>query len=330
MAGCCDGSDTQECGWANSCVDYDAYTSSSCDSDCMFNTFIRKCSDSASPYCVTWTYPSDGVADYGCADYSSGVETVYQEAFDTLDSYTTSMTLPTLSGDAVTAYNGESATSDIDTTSDDLDIFSDLTTTETDGTEPTSFPSSGGGSSSSKKKKGVSVGLIVGAVVGGLVVLFLIVAAIIFICVKKKKSRQLAANQQAIAAAQANRPQSQYPPQYPPQQPQMYQQPPVAPMPMQSPPPQQNGYFAPPGVQDQKLNPQTQVHEHGNQTPISNPTSPAPAYVQPYYAAPNAPPMPTQSPAPHAGSHEVDAVTAPHPQAAPSQPSNVYEMGSAR
>jgi hypothetical protein len=329
MAGCCDSFDTQECAWANSCVDYDSFTSGGCGSDCLLNTFVRKCTDSALPYCVTMTYPSDGVADYGCLDTSMPVVTILQTVSDDL---TVSVSLPTVSGNAVTGTDGETS-STTDTTSDISDIFSDLlTSTATDSTETTALPSAGtspssGGSSSSRKSgKKVSVALIAGAVVGALVLLFVIGAAVIFFCVKKKKSKQLAANQQAIAAAQANRPQSVYPP----QQSQMQQ--PLAPMPppAQTPQSYQNGYFAPLGQQDQKYNPQPQTQDHGLQTPVSNPPTPAPAYVQPYYAAP---PMPTQSPAPYPsreptpGTHEVDAITVPRPQAGQGP---VFEMGAGK
>lgn len=319
MAGCCDGSDTQDCGWVNSCVDYDAYTAGGCDSDCELNTFVRKCSNSLYPYCHTWTYPGDNVLDYGCTDLDYPVETVLQTASDTL-SDTTSISLPTVDGDAVTGWDGSSATGG-----------SVFTTTDSDGSSfETSFPSSGGSSSSGGRKKKVSVAVIAGAVVGALILLFVIGAVIIFLCVKKKKAKQLAANQQAVAAAQASRPQSQYPP----QQPQMMQQQMAPPMPPQTPQPQYNagGYFAPQGQQDQK----PQVHEYGLQSPISNPPTPAPAYVQPYYAAPNAPPMPSQSPAPYQareptpGAHEVDAISAVRPPPGQGQNGPVYEIGHGR
>ncbi|KAJ4303463.1 hypothetical protein N0V90_002358 [Kalmusia sp. IMI 367209] len=313
MAGCCD-EDTQNCGWAKSCVNYDAYT---------------KKSYSASQYCVTWTYPSDGVADYGCASYNSGVETIYQFASDLSYSFTTSMTLPTLTGDAVTGWDGESSSAGGDVTSDFSDIFSDIfTSTESDEAGATDVSSGGSGGTTTHakktKKKSVSVGVIAGAVVGGLVVLFLIGAAIIFCCVKKRKAKQLADNQHAIAAAQANRPQSQVPPQQPPMQQH------VPAMPVQSPQQQQNGYFAP---QDQKINYQAQTQDYGVHSPVSSPSTPAPAYVQPYYAAPNAPPVPTQESTPYPareptpGTYEVDAITAS--QGRPGQ-SHVYEMGSGK
>lgn len=343
MAGCCDGGDTQECGWASSCIDYDQYySSSSCDTDCELNTFIRKCSNAASPYCVTWTYPGDDVADYGCADTSFSLEeTVYQAATDTYDSYYTSMSLPTISGDAVTGYDDTSRSGNVATaTGDDSDIFGLATGTDTDlSPGATGVPSTGG--SRKKKKAKVSIAMIIGIVVGALFLLFVIGAVVIFICVKQKKKKQLANNQQAIAAAQSSRPQSQFQPQT--QQPQMQQPQMQQPLPEMPPMPGQplqpmEGYFQPQNP-DQKFNPQTKVHEYPVSSPISNPSTPAPPYVQPYYAAPNAmtPPMPTQSPAPYQareptpGTHEVDAITVPHAQPGQQgQGGHVYEMGSGK
>ncbi|KAF2796575.1 hypothetical protein K505DRAFT_415632 [Melanomma pulvis-pyrius CBS 109.77] len=331
MAGCCDGSDTQVCGWAESCIDYESYSAGGCNGNCELNDFIRKCSNIASPYCVTWTYPSDGVADYGCAsDSFSTIQTVLQSASDTANSLTTSMSLPTLSGNAVTGIDGSSTDTDTDTAfateTTDGGIFGTATETDSFFAVPTIAPVSGGGSKKKATAKKVSISLIIGIVVGVLFLLFIIAALVIFLCVKKKKQRQLAANQQAIAAAQASRPQSQYP-----QQMQQQQQPP---MPHQTPQPQYDGYFKPAGQQPppqspytnpsepHKFNPQTQVHEY----PVSNPPTPAPPYVQPYYAAgPNAPPMPMREPTP--GTHEVDAISVPQ---APGQQGPVYEMGQGR
>lgn len=333
MAGCCDGSDYQSCGWATTCMDYDTYwSSSSCDSDCESNTFIRKCSGYAQPYCVTWTYPGDNVKDFGCAASSSYlIETVLQSATDDYySSFTTSMTLPTISGDAV-AF--DLSTADGTTATDTYSDIFDATETSDIFEESTSLPSGGGGSR--KKKAKVSISVIIGAVVGGLVLLFFIGAIVIFICVKQKKKKQLANNQQAIAAAQANHPQPQF------QQPMQQQQPGFAPMPPQTPPPM-NEYFKPgmapspqPGYAPPMDQKHGQVNEYPIQTPVSNPTTPAPAYIQPYYAAPGTPPpMPAQSPAPYQnrgptpGAHEVDAISAP--QNNQGQGGQVYEIGGGR
>lgn len=325
MAGCCSGSDTQNCGWAKSCVNYDAYTKKSCDANCETDPFIWKCSDSATPYCVTWTYPDAGVADYACATINSPILTVLQTAEDDTSVYW--KTLATLSGNDVTGWD-EQASSDFS------DTLSDFTpaATNTDASEPTtsvSSTSNGNTQTSRPAKKSTPIGVIVGAVVGGLVVLFLIGAALIFFCVKRRKSKALANNQSIIAAQQANRPESEFKPPV-----QQQYAPPVG---VQSPPPQ-NGYFA---GQDQKINYQHQVQDQGPVSPVlSNPSTPAPAYVQPYYAAPNAPPAPpegaVQYPArePTPGTYEVDTITSNQtpqaPQARPVQQSNVFEMGSGK
>ncbi|KAJ4375172.1 hypothetical protein N0V83_002256 [Neocucurbitaria cava] len=313
MAGCCDGLETQDCGWTDKCVDYSAYAAGGCGTSCMLNSFVRKCTDILSPYCVTWTYPSDGVADYGCAATSSDtVYTVLQRGTDDVGD-TTSMALPTVSGSAVTGYNDATASA-----------------------APTHAPYSGGGGSSSSsthETKKIAIGLIIGVVIAALFVFFLVIIGVLIIIKRKKKQAQLSANAQAVATAQANT-QSTYPkPKQ--QQPQMHMQQPMqggfvsptnlqqgfaAPMPPQSPQPTLNGYFPPPGQNEQKYNPHTSVYEYAV-TPISNPPTPAPAYSQPI-GSPVVPPMPTQPSVqahyhtPADGAHEVDAigVSLPPPQ----------------
>ncbi|KAF2195119.1 hypothetical protein K469DRAFT_743770 [Zopfia rhizophila CBS 207.26] len=334
MIGCCDGPDLQSCGWVNSCVDYEAIISGSCTGDCKTNSFALKCSASSAPYCISWTYPSNNIKDYGCGtDPLSTYETVFQEASEFLDSTSTSISLPTVSGNAVTGWGS-------------TDGAAGATATETDSylSDPTELPSGGGTKKTKKTKTKVNLGVIIG-IAAGAFLLFIIVAGIIIICcVKQKKKRQALANQQAIAAAQASRPQSQFNPQMPQQQ--MQQVPP--PMP-QTPTQGMEGYFKPaidpqsPYIQQaepQKFNPQTQVHEYPVQSPISNPPTPAPAYSQPYHAPNNGqfvPPIPTQSPAPYQmrgptpGAHEVDAISVPQaPQGQQGQREPVYEMGNGR
>lgn len=363
MAGCCAGSDTELCGWSDRCVDYSGYVAGNCGTDCMLNDFVRKCTDVAAPFCVTWTYPGDGIADYGCAATSTNtVYTVLQRATDQSGD-STSMTLPTMSGNAVTGFN-EATDTAIPTTYATSGGYGD----------DSSSGSSGGSSSTSthaRTKKKLAIGAIIGIVVVVLFVIFFVIMGVFFCLKKKKKQRQLAENAQAVAAAQATRPQSMFPQQQhqPPMQMPMQQGAPpmqqqggfVAPMPPQSPQPTINGYFAPPGQSEQKFNAHTSVHEYAA-TPVSNPTTPAPAYSQPY-GNPGGAPMPGQStmqpyhhttaagafeadsrgvspPAPQqavspisqyqgatGGAHEVDAISVPQggPGARP-----VYEMGQGR
>ncbi|KAF1979616.1 hypothetical protein BU23DRAFT_548827 [Bimuria novae-zelandiae CBS 107.79] len=323
MAGCCSGGDTQNCGWGKSCVNYDAYTKKSCDTDCELNPFIWKCSKAATPYCVTWTYPDAGVADYACATYNSGILTVLQTATDETSVYW--KTLETFSGDAVTGWDDTA-------TSETSDLFPESTPTTTDkGPSETPGLVTPTPSPRPPKKKSTPIGAIVGGVVGGLAVLALLAGVLIFVCLKNRKSKQLAANQPLMTTQH----QQQEPPppaaEYkPPMQQQTYASPPAG---VHSGAPPQNGYFS--GAQDQKIN--YQVQEQGMQSPVlSSPSTPAPPYVQPYYTAPNAqvPPIPSegavQYPArePAEGTYEVDAITAHQgSQGRASQPGNVYEMG---
>ncbi|KAF2134814.1 hypothetical protein P153DRAFT_380628 [Dothidotthia symphoricarpi CBS 119687] len=333
MAGCCDGSETQDCDWKNSCIDYVDYLAGDCGDDCLTNSFVRKCTRIASPYCVTWTYPSNGVLDYGCQDISSGlVYTMLQSASNSSGDSTTSVNLPTLSGNAVTGF-------DQTTTSAAVTGFAETTattaTTATDGTTYSPItPVDSGSSVRTKAKKTIAIGLIVGVATTAVVIIFVVIVGIVFCMKKKKKQRLIAANAQLVAA---NPPQSQFPP---PQQQMAHPQMPIhtqtqmqqpsfnASLSPQSPQSAVSGYFPP---SEQKFIAQPQVYEYAH-TPISNPPTPAPAYVQPQYGVP---PMPNPV-VPHAaggyqrpveGAHEVDAISVPH---APVGGGPVYELGQGR
>ncbi|KAH7081624.1 hypothetical protein BKA63DRAFT_562159 [Paraphoma chrysanthemicola] len=331
MAGCCAGRNTQDCAWAYSCIGSSRYAAGSCGTSCMLDTFVRKCTNALAPYCVTWTYPGDGIADYGCDSTSAlTVHTVRMSATDTAGD-TTSTSLPTVAAGAVII--------------------------PTAGSTGTGSGSGTGSSTVSRKKvKKLAIGTIIGIVVAVLFLLFFVAIGVFMFIKKKKKNQQIANNAQIVANAQANRPQSQYIP--PP--PQQMQQPGAGgfapPMPAQSPQPV-NGYFAAPAQPEQKYG-HTSVHEYAL-TPISNPPTPAPAYNQ-QYGSPVVPPMPQQqyqAPAngafevpanvgvsrpppqqvvspvqqyssPVVGAHEVDAISVP--QAPGQQPGPVYEMGQGK
>ncbi|KAF1848417.1 uncharacterized protein K460DRAFT_281206 [Cucurbitaria berberidis CBS 394.84] len=152
MAGCCDGVDTQDCGWSPQCVDYRVYVGGNFSTKCMLNGFVHKCTDVLSPQCVTWTYPSDGVAHYGCAATSSNtIYTSLQHATDCLGD-TKSMELPTVSGNGITGFKKATSTA----------------------VEPTHMPSGGGGNSSSgtRTTKKIAIGLIVGIITAIFHILF--------------------------------------------------------------------------------------------------------------------------------------------------------------
>jgi cbb3-type cytochrome oxidase subunit 3 len=284
MAGCCGGSDTENCGWASACVNYQNYVSGSCGTNCILNTLIRKCTNIASPYCVTWTYPSDGVADYGCDDTSTNtVYTVRQTAKDTAGG-TTSTRLPTAAAGAVTIPTGSSTNT-----------------------------------TNRKVVKKLAIGTIIGIVVAVLFILFFVAIGVFMFMKKKKKQKQIATNAQIVADIQANGPQTSY--QQPPPPPQQMQH--QAPMQNQAPQPTGNGYFAPPSQQagEQKYNPHNSVHEYA-MTPISNPATPAPAYGQPHRSP--APPMPqqytAQYQAPANGAHEIPSPMTPQQHTGQYQP----------
>lgn len=231
MAGCCSGGDTQNCGWARSCVDYNSYSAGSCGSSCLLDTFIRKCTNLAAPYCVTWTYPSDGIADYGCD--STSADTIYTVRQTGTDGF----------GSASSTHLSTVAAAGITTATD-------ISHTPSRNT----------------RNKKIATGTIIGIVIAILAIAFFIIIGICMCLKKKKKQKQIAANTQIVANAQANRPQSQFQPVPPPQM----QQAPPPPMPTQSPQPTMSGYFPPPmNQQEHKYNGHTSVHEYSNaSTPV--------------------------------------------------------------
>jgi preprotein translocase subunit SecG len=260
-----------------------------------------KCTNIAVPYCVKYTYPGQGVSDFGCDSASQfGALTIRQTATGGRSGTgSASTSLPTVSAgalDAVTTGGSDSYTGGT-----------------SGGSGGTTTGSSDTYTSSSKK---LAIGVIVGIVIAVLAVLFFIIIGIVMCLKKKKKQKQIAANAQIMANNQANRPQSEFQPVPPQQQQQMQPQMQQDPPPAQSPQPTLNSYFSPPGQQEQKYNGHSSVHEYS--TPVSNPTTPAPAYVQPYMA--NAPPMPQagQYQPPANGAHEV-------PSPVPQQHSGQYQ-----
>ncbi|KAI9836908.1 MAG: hypothetical protein M1838_004956 [Thelocarpon superellum] len=165
MAGCCQGTNTIDCGWAVDCVnsaDYDA----SCDLDCQTDTLTRKCTDADEPYCSSYKYPESDVLDYGCGALpSSG----YQEVLLT--------------------YSGENSPSN------SINVLSDLfSTTPTDSSRPT-LPTRTSSSSqtnsplpSPQTGSSVPVGAIAGGVVGGLLLIGGIIAVALFLCLRSRRA----------------------------------------------------------------------------------------------------------------------------------------------
>ncbi|KAF2822741.1 hypothetical protein CC86DRAFT_409527 [Ophiobolus disseminans] len=311
MAGCCLGSDRQSCGWAKSCVGLGEYAAGSCGSNCILDTFTRKCTDVAAPFCITWTYPGEGVADYGCDSTSTNtISTIRPTARNSIGR-TTSISLPTVAAAAVI------------------------------------FPLAGSGTTSTRRVKKIAVGTVIGIVVAVLFLLFFVAIGVFMFIKKKKKNQQIAANASIVAA---NRPQSQYqpPPQMqqgppPPMSPQPanngYFAPPnqqeqkyngytsvheYAMTPISNPPTPAPQYSQPHGAPTMPPMPQQQyqytangAHEVPAPVPQQN-TSP----VQQQHTVS---PVQRQTSPPAAGAHEVDATSVPH---APGKTGPVYEIGS--
>ena len=311
MAGCCTAFDFQDCGWVNTCMDYSTLISGGCDSACMRNTFVKKCTDVLVPYCVSWTYPSDNVQGYGCGtDPVSTFETVLKAITDADDFITTSLSLPYVADSLVTGWESTAAAS-----------------TATGKLRTTSAPSAAAASSKSSGFH-VTVGLIAGIAAAAFIIIIAIAGLIIFCCMRRRQKKQQAVNTAALAVAAASRPQSQYYGNQPMQQQSM------APPPIPTQQPQQQGYEYLNQPNETKINPQ--VHAYTVSSPISSPPTPAPAYQTPF-PVPNAAyaPLPTASPAPEhdmrpptAGAVEVPAVSVPHTPGG--GPGPVYEMDSGK
>ncbi|OCK83713.1 hypothetical protein K432DRAFT_432699 [Lepidopterella palustris CBS 459.81] len=322
MAGCCTAPDYQDCGWVNSCVDYSSYHSGSCGSACMRNTFVKKCTDPISQYCVSWTYLNGNVQDYGCGlDGASTWETVLQDITDAYDYITTSLYLPTVADNLVTGWETTATTGVPSRASARASATSSAISSATEST------------TSDAKATGIAVGVIAGIAVGVFIIFGAIAGLIIFCCMKRKQKKRKVANDAALAAAAASRPQSQY---YAPQNPGPPPPPPPVPGQQQQPPKQGYEYFSQPTQpynSETKYNPQAQPYAVGS--PISNPPTPAPAYQNPYPTPYTQVPLPTASPGPEQmgvrpsaqGAVEVPAISVPQPQ---NRLGPVYEMGEGK
>jgi hypothetical protein len=80
------------------------------------------------PTTFTWTYPSEEVADYGCAtDPFNTIQIVFQSTRDSFDSLTTYLSFPSFGGNAVTEIDG-SPTGTKTSLSAETDVFATETT----------------------------------------------------------------------------------------------------------------------------------------------------------------------------------------------------------
>jgi hypothetical protein len=179
MAGCCDGDDTANCGWVNSCVDYTRYAGGSCGTSCLQDPFVMKCTNLANPYCVKYTYPGQSVSDFGCDSTSIfGALTIRQTASGGLGSTKVASTsLSTLTAGldaAVTTDNSYTYTGGSGGTSGG-------TTTYNSDTYTTG-------------KKKLAIGAIIGIVIAVLAIGFFVIIGIVMCLKKKKKQKQIDAN----------------------------------------------------------------------------------------------------------------------------------------
>lgn len=337
MAGCCVGSDTQDCGWTYNCIDLQQLPTFCNSEECLNNPFIRRCTESASPYCVSWTYPGYGITDYGC-DSTSALEPVTLLALGTdgLGNSTT-LALPELSGTDVRLQTTD--------TSPDVSSVAVSSTSSSGRSSPTPINDQ----TDDPPAKKTNIGLIVGVVVGVLALIIILVVGVFCFMKKKKKQRQLANNPGPVNYQQPPPPMQQQP-QQPHQGAYMndaqkqggY----AAVSPIQPPhsPPPQSGYMSPTFPQDQKFDGRTSVAEYGdapqyNQV-YANQGSPPMQHgeIHPQYYSPGkggqaavSPPLqqgmspPTQYAYMHEGAHEVDTISSAH---APQGSGPVYEMGS--
>ncbi|OTB05437.1 hypothetical protein M426DRAFT_140061 [Hypoxylon sp. CI-4A] len=190
---CCD---TDVCGIALDCVDYESYYySSACDIGCAQDTFTVKCTRSSAPYCGTVTV-FDGIVDYYCdsLDYSTP-----QQLYTTYDGEDDGRTFSTFvaSGDEdlSTSFVGTHQTASPTSASDDDD---DSSSTSAAGAGSTSSSDDDSDSGSSvdppePKKSSTNIGAIVGGVVGGVAGLALIGLGIFFLVRHNQKKKQAAA-----------------------------------------------------------------------------------------------------------------------------------------
>ncbi|KAF1942546.1 hypothetical protein EJ02DRAFT_511670 [Clathrospora elynae] len=182
MTGCCLGPDTQDSQWTNSCVEY----IEACGADCLANSFLRKCTNIASPYCVTWSYSADWVTEYGCTTTSRN--TVYNVLQSAMVVGTVSVELLTLSGGAVTGFDESTFDGSLTDTDTDTGTYAVAFTTG-DAAKPTDMSYTGGYTDTKPKKK-VALGLIIGIVMAVLFLLFCVIVGVLFLLKKKKKKKK--------------------------------------------------------------------------------------------------------------------------------------------
>ncbi|KAF5973513.1 hypothetical protein FBULB1_8259 [Fusarium bulbicola] len=167
-----------------------AVNPSSCDDVCQSNTFYLKCTDSDTPYCRTYAFPS-GIADYRCASTPVGKPQSVDFTYDGQKNANFKTT--TLSnGIASESLRATAINSDSGSASQASQTETQAeTTTTSEAPEPT------------KKSKSTPVGAIVGGVVGGVALIGLIgLGAVCLLRRRKSKPEPAPAPAQPVMAQQ--------------------------------------------------------------------------------------------------------------------------------
>ncbi|KAF5591095.1 hypothetical protein FPANT_5828 [Fusarium pseudoanthophilum] len=160
---------------------------SQCNDVCQSNTFNLLCTNSDTPFCRTYAYPS-GIFDYRCA--STSVEDVQSVKFTYQGQKNANFVTTTLS-DGI-ASESLSATDTGRTSADQASATETQTetTTTSEAPEPT------------KKSKSTPVGAIVGGVVGGVALIGLIGLGAVCLLRRRKKPEPVPAPAQPVMAQQ--------------------------------------------------------------------------------------------------------------------------------
>ncbi|KAF5566262.1 hypothetical protein FNAPI_1261 [Fusarium napiforme] len=161
---------------------------SQCNDVCQSNTFNLLCTNSDTPFCRTYAYPS-GIFDYRCA--STSVEDVQSVKFTYQGQKNANFVTTTLS-DGI-ASESLSATSTDKGSADQASA----TETETETTTTSEAPEP------TKKSKSTPVGAIVGGVVGGVALIGLIGLGAVCLLRRRKKPEPAPAPAQPVMAQQA-------------------------------------------------------------------------------------------------------------------------------
>ncbi|KAF5694726.1 hypothetical protein FDENT_854 [Fusarium denticulatum] len=160
---------------------------SQCNDVCQSNTFNLLCTNSDTPFCRTYAYPS-GIFDYRCA--STSVENVQSVKFTYQGQKNANFVTTTLSdgiaSESLSATNTDRGSADQASATE----TQTETTTTSEAPEPT------------KKSKSTPVGAIVGGVVGGVALIGLIGLGAVCLLRRRKKAEPAPAPAQPVMAQQ--------------------------------------------------------------------------------------------------------------------------------